>query len=105
MCWIVRHRTRCVAGFTLVFTCRLDLYKYVPWISKRSSISSFDGNQLSSFRRSGSRVFVKQDLLALLARYATSAEDINTIVDRIHKNHRFVGTRISRMSVSGSPLA
>lgn len=29
-----------------------------------------------------------QDLLAILAEHATSADDINTILDRIHKNHR-----------------
>lgn len=32
--------------------------------------------------------FHAQDLLALLAEHATSADDINTILDRIHKNHR-----------------
>lgn len=31
---------------------------------------------------------LRQDLLALLAEHATSADDINTILDRIHKNHR-----------------
>lgn len=31
-----------------------------------------------------------QDLLALLTEHATSADDINTILDRIHKNHRCV---------------
>lgn len=29
-----------------------------------------------------------QGLLALLAEHATSADDINTILDRIYKNHR-----------------
>lgn len=38
----------------------------------------------------GKHLVREQDLLTLLTRHAANAEDINTIVDRIHKNHRFV---------------
>lgn len=80
--------------------CHLAPRKYVPWIVKRSSSSWVDGSRPVSFPRSGTRVYAKQDMLVLLAKYATSAEDINTIVDRIHKNHRWVRISCCRQETS-----